>query len=170
MTNDILHKWLDAVDYRITGGDEALWDCWGPDARYIDALSKDGKNELSICIGGDRQVLAIYAYDITNNLAWRWFAKPEIAKAHADECVFRGVPDLAWEGVECTDLSALDDILEKTSAIFLGKDYDHRVVIDMDIDDDAFVHIAKEAHKRDITFNQMVELLLMKECSEIREN
>ena len=37
---------------------------------------------------------------------------------------------------------------------------DDRCVLDIDISDEDFMFIALEAHKRDITFNQMIEKML----------
>lgn len=40
---------------------------------------------------------------------------------------------------------------------------DNRQVIEVDISDEDFLKIAKMAHERDITFNQMVEIVLQAE-------
>jgi predicted HicB family RNase H-like nuclease len=37
---------------------------------------------------------------------------------------------------------------------------DGRVSVDIDIDDDVILQLALEAHKRDITLNKMVEIIL----------
>ena len=37
---------------------------------------------------------------------------------------------------------------------------DNRETIEVDLSDDEFLRIAKLAHERDITFNQMVEIIL----------
>ena len=40
---------------------------------------------------------------------------------------------------------------------------DNRETIEIDLSDDDFLRIAKMAHERDITFNQMVEIILQAE-------
>jgi hypothetical protein len=45
---------------------------------------------------------------------------------------------------------------------------DKRETIEVDLSDEDFLHIAKLAHERDITFNQMVEAILW-EAIEKRE-
>ena len=40
---------------------------------------------------------------------------------------------------------------------------DGRSTIEVDLSDDEFMHIARLAHERDITFNQMVEIILQAE-------
>lgn len=40
---------------------------------------------------------------------------------------------------------------------------DNRSSIEVDLSDEEFMHIARLAHERDITFNQMVEYILQQE-------
>lgn len=40
---------------------------------------------------------------------------------------------------------------------------DNRSTIEIDLTDEEFMHIARLAHERDITFNQMVEHILQQE-------
>lgn len=37
---------------------------------------------------------------------------------------------------------------------------DNREVVPVDLSDEEFLHIARMAHERDITFNKMVEIIL----------
>jgi hypothetical protein len=43
------------------------------------------------------------------------------------------------------------------------------VDVEIDIDDDLFLAVAKEAHKQNITFNQMVNIILKKKLEEEEE-
>jgi hypothetical protein len=43
------------------------------------------------------------------------------------------------------------------------KPMDNRATIEVDLTDDEFMQIARLAHERDITFNQMVEHILQQE-------
>lgn len=42
--------------------------------------------------------------------------------------------------------------------------------VPVDLSDDAFLCLAKEAHRRDITFNQLVEVILREEINKIEES
>lgn len=42
------------------------------------------------------------------------------------------------------------------------KKKDNRKKIDVELSDEEFLRLAKEAHKKDITFNQLVEIKLQK--------
>jgi len=43
------------------------------------------------------------------------------------------------------------------------------VTLDIDINDDAFLIVAKMAHNRDITFNQMITIILEEQILENKE-
>ena len=45
-------------------------------------------------------------------------------------------------------------------------DEEKMVSVDVDLDDATFLAIAKEAHKKDITFNQMVNIILREKLDE----
>lgn len=45
---------------------------------------------------------------------------------------------------------------------------DDRATIEIDLSDEEFLKVAKMAHERDITFNQMVELILQAEMDRRR--
>ena len=78
----------------------------------------------------------------------------------------RNAGDEAWEGVNYTDLDCQDDFFDKMSQIYQEVEYDTRVVVPLDIGDQEFIHVAKMAHERDITFNRMVDLLLTEYLNE----
>ena len=50
--------------------------------------------------------------------------------------------------------------MEKAKAIFENKPFDRRVEVPVELEDDVLLQLALEAHKRDITLNKMVEILL----------
>jgi purine-nucleoside phosphorylase len=45
---------------------------------------------------------------------------------------------------------------------------DNRETIEVDLSDEEFLHIAKLAHERDITFNQMVEIILQTQIDRLK--
>jgi len=62
--------------------------------------------------------------------------------------------------VDYVDLETDEDWLTKAQAIVSGQDYDTRVSVPLDIEDDLVFEMMKQAHNRDITLNQYVELIL----------
>jgi predicted HicB family RNase H-like nuclease len=66
----------------------------------------------------------------------------------------------AWDDVKYIDLETSEDFLEKAKAIFNGEKFDTRIQVPLELDDETMMQLFMEAHKRDITVNQMVEELL----------
>ena len=48
----------------------------------------------------------------------------------------------------------------KSEDVKLGKDETPYTAVDIELPDDEFMRIAREAHERDITFNKMVNIIL----------
>ena len=74
--------------------------------------------------------------------------------------------DLAWDDVKWVDLETEEDFLEKAAAIFNGETFDTRIQVPIDLDNDTMLQLAMEAHKRDITLNQMVVEILQQVITE----
>jgi macrodomain Ter protein organizer (MatP/YcbG family) len=66
----------------------------------------------------------------------------------------------AWDDVKWIDLETKEDFLEKAEAIFNGEDFDKRVQVPIDLEDELMLALCMAAHKRDITLNKMVEEIL----------
>ena len=83
--------------------------------------------------------------------------------SHATEAVDRNVdPNVAWDDTNWVDLETEEDFIDKASKMFAGETFDTRIVVPLDLDNDTIIQLSMEAHKRDITLNQMVEELLRK--------
>jgi predicted HicB family RNase H-like nuclease len=54
--------------------------------------------------------------------------------------------------------------------MFNGEEFDNRVQVPLDLDDDLMMQLFMEAHKRDITLNQLVEEILKKVIAESELN
>lgn len=157
-----LKQFMEIVNYRITEGSNYCWECYGPDAYMLDSWNGD-QNGHSFTIIFDTKTQVVYeaqAHDYVHNRAYRMI-NPDYAKANKKEAKRRNVSRKeAWEDVGYVDLEADEDWLAKAQAIFAGKDYDTRVVVPLDIEDDLVFEMMKQAHERDITLNQYVELIL----------
>ena len=69
-------------------------------------------------------------------------------------------PNVAWDDVKWVDLETEEDFIEKATAMFKGEKFDTRIQVPLDLDNDTMLKLTMEAHKRDITLNQMVEEVL----------
>lgn len=155
-----VQDFLQAIDYRITGGSEYQWQCFGDYARYIDCDVDIERAGASVIFDSrDQTVYQVTAYDYTANRAYRW-THPNWAPKHQLEVTERGVTDQAWDDISYTDLEVAEDMLEKTRAIIQGEPYDCRVSVPLNLPDDDLLALMTMAHERDITLNQLVEEVL----------
>lgn len=153
---------MEIVDYKITEGSDYTWECFGPNAYRLDSWNQDQEGH-TVSIVFDTRTHVVYeasAYDYSRNRAYR-LINPDYKFAHDDEASTRGVDmKQAWDDVNYVDLEVDQDFIDKARAIVANTEYDTRVQIEVDLDDDTMFRMMKLAHERDITFNQLVEIAL----------
>lgn len=159
-----LSKFNECFSHRISGGSEYGWKSFGLNARYLDFESEFAHGSLVF----DAMTQTVYIADIDakkdgdDNLPgpYRWI-NTDHRQGYIDECKERGIePFEAWDNVNYIELELAEDFLEKAHAIFNNLPFDKRIVVPIDLDDDVILKLAMEAHKRDITINKMVEIVL----------
>lgn len=161
-----IKDYLDAIDYKITGGSEYSWQCFGPNARYLDCADSEGLGTYSItaifdCI--DQTVYSVELWDYANDREYRWI-NPMFVGAHMKDCATHNVDCYeSCDGRNFIDLDVSSDMLEKISKIVAGEPYDTRVQMEVDFSDEDLLQYMKLAHKMDMTFNEFVEEALKAE-------
>lgn len=157
-----LKQWMELVNYRITEGSEYGWQCYGSNAYQIDSWNGE-QDGHSFTITFDTKTQEVYeaqAHDYANNRAYR-LINADYAKKNKKEAKRRGVSRReAWDDVDYVDLEIDEDWLSKAQAIFAGEEYDTRVTVPLDIEDELVFEMMKQAHEKDITLNQYVEQIL----------
>lgn len=162
-----LKDYMETVNYRITEGSEYCWQCFGSYAYRLDSWNGE-QDGYSIGIVFDTQTQEVYeveAHDYRNGRVYR-MQNPAYVEAHNTEAKSRNVdPSEAWEdddgnSVKYIDLDVDADWLDKARSIVQGLDYDTRVQIEVDWDDDLLNAAMRLAHEQDITLNQLVERCL----------
>lgn len=154
-----IKTFLNTVGHRVTGGSEYQWQCFGPEARYLDSEILE---RYSASIVFDTQTQVVYeatVCDYSANRAYRWL-NPDFKSEFEDEVQSRGVQDQAWDTVGYTDLDVAEDFLTKASAIVTGQSYDTRITVPLEMSDDEQLRLMTMAHEQDITLNQLVEQIL----------
>ena len=159
-----LKQWLEIADYKITEGDNYLWDCYGKDAHILGSWNGiHGQGGYSTDNKFDTKTQTVYevaVHDFTNNRAYRMI-NSAYEDVYAQEAKTRGIDmNNAWEGVEYTDLGVEQDFIEKATAIVNGQDYDKRVMMQVNLDLDTELEMYRNAHKLDITANDYINLAL----------
>jgi hypothetical protein len=117
----------------------------------------------SFCIIFDtrtHEVYAVEACDYKHERAYR-LINPDYKFAYDDEAAGRNVrANEAWDDVNYVDLEVDDDFIQKALSIIAGEDYDTRIDMPLQLDDDTLFELMKKAHEQDITLNQLVEDVL----------
>ena len=158
-----LSKVNEAFSHKITSGSEYGWQCWD-DARYLDYES----DFAHVSVVYNTKTQDIYQAEVSvKREAWaqdekpyRWL-DPRYKDDMINEAKERKIDaDQAWDDVKWIDLEVEEDFFEKATAMFNGEEWDNRIQVPLDLDDDLLLQLAMEAHKRDITLNKMVEIVL----------
>jgi hypothetical protein len=154
-----LKEYMELVDYKVTEGSEYCWECFGTNAYSLSYWNQDHSG-YSICIIFDtrtHEAYAVEACDYKHNRAYR-LINPDYKFVYDDEAAGRDVrANEAWDDVDYVDLDVDDDFIQKALAIIAGEDYDTRVSVPVNFTDEELLTYMKQAHERDITFNQLVE-------------
>ena len=161
-----LSKINEALGHKITSGSEYHWHCYGPAVHFLDYQSEYA--HASVIYSAETQ--EIFQADVCSNdvnkKPYRWL-NPDYKDELYIESEERKVDaDLAWDDVKWVDLETEEDFLEKAAAIFNGETFDTRIQVPIDLDNDTMLQLAMEAHKRDITLNQMVVEILQQVITE----
>jgi hypothetical protein len=157
-----LKEWMEIVDYKITEGSDFGWNCYGSDVHMLDSWNgeQDGHSFTVIFDTKTQTVYEVQAHDYVHNRAYR-IINPDFQKKAKKEARKRDVnKDMAWDDVDYVDLEVDDDFIQKCLSIKAGEDYDTRVSVPLELDDDLMFDLMKRAHEKDVTLNKMVEALL----------
>lgn len=148
-----------ALNHKIVGGSEYQWNCW-PNARFLDFETEYAY--ASVVFSTETQ--EVYLAEVNDKddgvKPYRWL-NPTYKQDFIDESKLRGVDHIqAWDDVKWYDLETSEDWLNKANAIMTGQSFDTRIEMPLDLDNETLMQLMLEAHKKDITLNQMVEEVL----------
>jgi predicted DNA binding CopG/RHH family protein len=153
---------METVAFRITEGSDYGWQCYGPNSYALDSWNgdQDGHSFTIIFDNKDQTVYEVQAHDYLHQRAYRMI-NPDFAKKMRKEANRRGVnKDEAWDDVDYVDLEVDDDLIQKCLAIAAGEDYSTDISIPIDLPDDLLMFAFKQAHEKNITFNNFINQVL----------
>lgn len=157
----------DATRHKIISGGEYQWNCYA-NARYLDYEYDSG----SASVVYNTKTQEIYEAVIEpedSTRPYRWL-NPETKEAMNAETDARGLNDsIAYDDITWIDLETEHDFLEKLTAIVEGLPFDSRIEVPIELSDADFTHIAKMAHEKDITFNDMITEILKLEVEKYQK-
>jgi len=169
-----IQNFMECIEYKITDGSEYQWNCYGPNARIMDYWNNkhsDGGVSMSLIFDSQTQIVyQMEVWDYTNNREYRWI-NPDYKDSIQLEAKNRGIN--LCESIEFRKFIDLDveaDILEKATAIYSGKEYDTRVMVELDLDDETKIALMTMAHETDMTLNNFVEHILRVEIKRLEND
>lgn len=162
-----LKDYMEVIGYRVTEGSEFCWNCFGNNAYRLDSWSgawrpfDDQPYSISIVFDlNDQTVYQLEAHDYNNERSYRW-TNPDYVEAHDKEVEQRGIDgEQAYDDVQFINLENVADLLQKARAIVAGEEYDTRVTMDVELDEDVMFELMKRAHERDMTLNDLINDVL----------
>lgn len=153
-----IDSFVSTVQHRITGGSEYQWQCYGTQARWLDAgWAQDGDKWQASAVFDPitQRVYECHVSDYRQDRAWCW-RDPEFAEAHDREAQQRDVdPRVAWDAVLWQSVSTEQEILQRIRVVS-----DNRESIEIDLPNDEMLEICLQAHELDMTLNQYIEMVL----------
>ena len=157
-----MKEWMELVGYCITEGSDYMWQCYGSNAYALDSWNgeQDGHSFTVIFDTRDQTVYEVQAHDYVHNRAYRMINE-DFQKKNRKEAKKRDInKDNAWDDVDYVDLEVDDDFIQKCLSIKAGENYDTRVSVPLELDDDQLFELMRIAHEQDITLNYLVENIL----------
>lgn len=159
-----LKKYLQAVNYRISTSSEYLWGCYGSDVISIDCWDgrQDGISACAYYSPKSNKVYEIQFHDYSTSSAYRWIHE-DYVQAVVKEAVSRGMsPVEAWDEIEYTDVSS-SLVLGLIKDAFSKDVEDSRVDVELELSEELVYELMLEAHRQDITLNELIEGILERE-------
>lgn len=121
-----------------------------PDYKFEDSFEYiDEERNFKINIMRRREDLSLYCDIEYNNVLYYYNFNNTF-----DDFLYDG-----YKG-KSVKLEVLKDLIEKIDALVNDKEFDSRITIELDLEEDVLNLIYKNAHEMDITVNQYIEYLL----------
>ena len=173
MNEITIEDFMKCIQYKITDGDPYCCLCFGPNARSLDYWNGfhtgDGVSVSMVFDTEDQTVYQMEAWDYSKKREYRWI-HPDFRAALEAESMSRGVDfEESYDGYKFIDLETAEDMLEKATAIVNGEEYDSRISVPIDLDDSTMLALMTMAHEYDITFNKLVERILLVKIKELED-
>jgi len=148
-----LHKFLNTISYKIHDKSFLEDSIYNQETDLVCKISYGTDEHFLTCIFDvvSQEILEITAEDYIQQNFYRWTTE-DFKELQED--------DTNWVGKKYCELEVVEDMLEKAAAIVSGRVYDTRVSVPFELSDKDFMVIARSAHEKDITFNQLVERAL----------
>ena len=107
-----IKDYLEAIDFAITGGEKFCWQCYGPDARYLDFEIDLNTSISAIFSTKDQRVFRVEVSNVFWRKAFAW-DDMEFYPIYLNECQRRHViPQQAFDDVNYAQVDSESKILD----------------------------------------------------------
>lgn len=161
-----IRDFMEAVQYRITEGNDYTWHCFGDKAYSLSSWDGRHDNGATVDIVFDTHTQTVYqmtAHDYSRERSYRW-THPDYRETYRKEALtwFGGdlSKDVAYDDVKFVDLDSAETMIARATAIARHEQYDDRVSVEIVLDNSEWYELMKLAHQRDMTLNMLVEEIL----------
>lgn len=151
---------LKIAKYKIDSSEKYEWDCFGPDARFLDFKTASLKIQIvSIFDTESLQVYSMELYDYEKENYYRWIHPDFEAAVRAEHAEKDFDFQIAFDDVKYTDI-ILEDMVEKITAVCNGTEYDKRIIVPLTLPTESFEILERLAAEADMTVDDLVASVL----------
>ena len=151
---------LKIAKYQIVESTPYEWECFGSNARFLDLDTPASKmNIVSIFDTETEELYSLELYDYGRGHFYRWIAEAKldaVIAEHAERDFDFGV---AFDDQTYTDV-ILEDIVEKITHIYAGREYDTRIMVPVNLPDDALNILEGIAAAQGINLDELTDSVL----------
>lgn len=163
-----IEHFLQHIGYQISSGEDFLWQCFGNNARFIDA----GWNGFNVSCVFDTVTRIVYNIEVYDDCKEHYgdtvvpeciWINSDYLEQYKEECIQRNVEETLYE-----NLNSLEEVVEILNTIFQT----NTEIVDINLPKDTELDLFRLAHKKDITFNELIiEILrnLIEELGNVSE-
>lgn len=164
-----IKDFLEAIEYKITGGSEYGWNCYGDYAYSLESWNGDldGYSFHIIFDTITQTVYEVSVCDYLDNVAFKWI-NPNYEKSYFDEATIRQVtPHQAWDDVDYF-LTSEEAILDNIRTVI--KKYSEPTTITLNLTEHELCLLSRAAHVQNITLNQFIINVVEEEIKRTSES
>jgi hypothetical protein len=151
---------LKVAKYQIIESTPYEWECFGSNVRFLD-LDTPASNMNVVCVF-DTETEELYSlelYDYERGHFYRWIAEDKLDAVIAEHAEYDFDFTVAFDDQTYTDV-ILEDIVEKITHIYAGREYDTRIMVPVNLPDKSLDLLEEIAAAQAITLDELTDSIL----------
>ena len=164
----LLESVIKAAQFKIVGGAPFGWQNFGSNARTLE-FSKTGDGYDCASVVFDTVTQEVYEitfnpeFDASKNYRW---INPTYLDEYKKECLKKGVTfEIFGDSDRWIDCELSEDIVDKISTYFSTGTFDERIMVSLDLSDEAVVALNTLAAAKGVSIDIVAEEILTEELS-----